>query len=710
MHIYVINLRKYFYKIITTFLVFCSCSLQSDTISNSQQQVATNATVQEQTNIAQMEQKLTHLETKLDKIANLIEKQHAPQQPTVEPEKIEIHKHKVFLGNIKTTIFRIINTLQKSITFVFTNHDTRSIFKTSTPDISRLILSSALIAYLLFFTLKKLLHYHQAIYSSYWHEIFDQFSQSIFLSIFLFLFYSIPELEIGFIIKKLNAFSTNETKFLIVVITKIVTSVTIIKAITALQSYITTNKIAKNIMQYITKAVTLICITWSLGEILKHLIAIHEINNIQAKIMDDINASVNFFYTFIMMYILISIRSNIQNKFKTNNVWVRNLTGLHSIILVLLYIIVMFWVNMNVPYKLLRVIVSVALFPSILSLSIILRKCLIQQVGKFDTEYKKHVISIYVTLLKVIKKSVIPVVIFLTLTIWNISVYKNIAMFIRPTLLDKLLSLTYLCILYYIMIVVSKHILAGWINNKIQKNREEDERKFYILFQIFLSVARVISGIVLFIGSLSIIGFNTSQIIPALGILSAGLSLSVRDIIADLLNGVFIIIENTIMVGDMIVIENKNARVEDMTLRYMQVRRDDGTLITVPYHKVNEVFNKSRKFMSVFINMAVKYDTKMEDVTKTIEEAYNILRETSQFKHKVYIPLEIRGMSEITGSYYTVFAKFNVKPGFQFHIERELHKILKELCDQKGIQPPKNIVVSNLRSPSFKTKLPESIL
>ncbi|QEK38387.1 mechanosensitive ion channel family protein [Candidatus Cytomitobacter primus] len=685
-----------------------SISKNSNMSENSQQNVPDNAQNKVETSsIDQVNQKLDQMQQEINKISSALKESSQGTKKPQESEQTEHKKTKTVVANISKTISTVYKTLRKSIKFVFTNHDTHILMKNAFTDLLKLALASLVIAYVVFFAFRKLIQYYKSIYNNKWHEITLDFTYVIFFLSLILSLYFLPELEL--IIRNTNSFINSVMQFLFISVMRIIFSMFIIRTTKTLLSYIR-NKIVQNMKKHIIRSVILICLTWSVGDILKYFIAIYEINHLNAVIMEDITLIINFFYTLIIIQTLIALRQKLKHKFENKNIWVRNFTGLQSLSLLILYIMMIFWINLDISYKLTRTIASMSLWPSLVAASIFLRKYIITYLRNLDYHYRSRLNDTYLKILRVIRRSVAPLAVMTTLKIWGISLYKNISVIIHNTLLDKLIGLLYLIAFSFAIMSIMRHILTNWLIRKI-KHDSDNNRKFEILFNIFMSGSKFIIIFIGFLTSLSILGYNTSQIIPALGFLSAGLSVSIRDMITDLLNGLFIIMDNTIMVGDLIVINGKNAKVEDMTLRYMQVRQDSGTLITIPFHKVNEVFNKSRNFMAVIMNVAVTYDTNPEDAMATIEEGFNMLREMHTFKHKVFIPLEMRGLSEVNGIYYTVQAKLKVMPGHQFMAQRAFNKIIKELFDTKGIKMPAEITLGHLqKSPSTITALPDSLV
>lgn len=76
--------------------------------------------------------------------------------------------------------------------------------------------------------------------------------------------------------------------------------------------------------------------------------------------------------------------------------------------------------------------------------------------------------------------------------------------------------------------------------------------------------------------ALSAIGVNIMPLLAGAGILGVGLSLASQNLIKDMINGFFIILEDQYAVGDVIEVAKVGGLVENMNLRITQLRDAEG--------------------------------------------------------------------------------------------------------------------------------------
>lgn len=100
-------------------------------------------------------------------------------------------------------------------------------------------------------------------------------------------------------------------------------------------------------------------------------------------------------------------------------------------------------------------------------------------------------------------------------------------------------------------------------------------------------------GIVATILVLGELGFEVTAIIAGAGILGAGLAVGAQDIVRDVLNGIFMVFEDQIGVGDKVNLGEVEGTVEEVTIRVTKIRDAKGSLWFVRNGQIQRVASKS---------------------------------------------------------------------------------------------------------------------
>ena len=107
------------------------------------------------------------------------------------------------------------------------------------------------------------------------------------------------------------------------------------------------------------------------------------------------------------------------------------------------------------------------------------------------------------------------------------------------------------------------------------------------------SLTNWVIGIVAAILIMGELGFEVTAIIAGAGILGAGLAVGAQDIVRDVLNGIFMVFEDQIGVGDKVNLGEVDGTVEEVTIRVTKIRDSKGALWFVRNGQIQRVASMS---------------------------------------------------------------------------------------------------------------------
>ena len=137
-------------------------------------------------------------------------------------------------------------------------------------------------------------------------------------------------------------------------------------------------------------------------------------------------------------------------------------------------------------------------------------------------------------------------------------------------------------LLFVLFVLVITSFILKFIRKIVTKKLPyEDEVKFISVF----SFAKYFVYIVILFITLDSIGFNITAVFAASAALLVGVGLALQTLIQDIISGVFIFIDQTVHVGDIIELEGKVGRVEEIKLRTTRAVTIDNKVLIIPNHK-----------------------------------------------------------------------------------------------------------------------------
>ena len=169
-----------------------------------------------------------------------------------------------------------------------------------------------------------------------------------------------------------------------------------------------------------------------------------------------------------------------------------------------------------------------------------------------------------------------------------------------------------------LLLIAVSFLVVGFLLKIIRKlfTRKMDEidtRKFISVFKFI----KYIVYIIVVFAVLSLAGVNITPFLAASAALLVGLGLALQELFQDLIAGMFIITDKSVLVGDIIEVDGKVGRVIDIKLRTTRALTRDDKIIIIPNHKFisDSILNytQNHKTTRESVTVGVKYgsDTRL---------------------------------------------------------------------------------------------------
>src|SRR5262249_48847859 len=94
--------------------------------------------------------------------------------------------------------------------------------------------------------------------------------------------------------------------------------------------------------------------------------------------------------------------------------------------------------------------------------------------------------------------------------------------------------------------------------------------------------------------ALSEIGVNVAPLLAGAGIVGIAIGFGSQKLVQDLITGLFLLLENTVQVGDVVSVSGLTGTVENVSIRTIRLRAGDGSVHIVPFSAVTTITNSSR--------------------------------------------------------------------------------------------------------------------
>ena len=182
--------------------------------------------------------------------------------------------------------------------------------------------------------------------------------------------------------------------------------------------------------------------------------------------------------------------------------------------------------------------------------------------------------------------------------------------------------------------------------------------------------------------------------------IGAGLGFGAQNIVKDVLNGLFMVAEDQLGVGDVVDTGFATGMVESVGIRVTQLRDVNGTVWFVRNGEILRVGNMSQGWSRVIIDLAVPYDADVQAVQERMLATATDMATNTKWRSRILEKPEIWGIESISAEAIVIRLVLKTRPGSKDDVARDLRARLKATLDEMGIQLPSlnSVVLSGFES------------
>ena len=229
-----------------------------------------------------------------------------------------------------------------------------------------------------------------------------------------------------------------------------------------------------------------------------------------------------------------------------------------------------------------------------------------------------------------------------------------------------------------------------------------------------------IIGFLVLLHFLSIFNINLTPLLASAGVVGVGIGLGAQSIFKDMLNGIFILVEDQYNVGEIVRIAGLQGTVEDLSLRLTRLRDGDGTLHLIPNSQINTVSNLSRDYAIASLAVSVDATANPDRVLETLLSIASAVRADPAFAQVILADPQILGVDKISGREILYALNLRVRPNQRDGVLRELRRRIILTFEKSAIplgsessllilpRDPTATPLSPLPTPSPEAGLPDA--
>ena len=163
-------------------------------------------------------------------------------------------------------------------------------------------------------------------------------------------------------------------------------------------------------------------------------------------------------------------------------------------------------------------------------------------------------------------------------------------------------------------------LVRRFLTRKMPAN---DKQKFVTVF----GYIRWFVFVVIFLVAMDASGVDVTAVFAASAALLIGIGLALQTLFQDILSGIFILVDQSVRAGDIIELDGKAGRVQDIRLRTTRAVTIDNKVLIIPNHfyLTNILFNWTENGAEIreSLNVGVAYGSDVELVKKILLDVAN---------------------------------------------------------------------------------------
>ncbi len=248
-----------------------------------------------------------------------------------------------------------------------------------------------------------------------------------------------------------------------------------------------------------------------------------------------------------------------------------------------------------------------------------------------------------------------------------------------------------------LVIIAAAFLIWEFVSIRIEKSmaleteHAEDKRassRKLTLLPLLSNVIRI--GLVLVAGMsvMAHLGINIAPLLAGAGVIGLAIGFGAQTLVRDVITGAFILLEDSMAVGDWVEAGGHAGTVEHLTVRTVSLRDLAGTLHVIPFGEVTSVQNYNRDYGYAMIDAGVAFRENYGEVVIALQDVAAELKQDETWGPDIIGDLEIFGMNNITDSAVEIRVRLKTRPLCHFAIRRAFLERMKRIFDERGIEIP----------------------
>jgi small-conductance mechanosensitive channel len=187
---------------------------------------------------------------------------------------------------------------------------------------------------------------------------------------------------------------------------------------------------------------------------------------------------------------------------------------------------------------------------------------------------------------------------------------------------------------------------------------------------------------------LSQIGVNTAPLLAGAGVVGIAIGFGSQKLVQDVITGLFLLLENSMQVGDIVSLASLTGTVENLSIRTIRLRAIDGSVHLIPFSAVTTVTNQTRDYGYAVMDVTAGYNEEPDHIADVLRRVAGEMRADPVWAEAIVDDIDVWGVDKFTDNAWVLRARVKTVAAKRWAVQREYNRRLKYRFDELAIESP----------------------
>jgi small-conductance mechanosensitive channel len=181
---------------------------------------------------------------------------------------------------------------------------------------------------------------------------------------------------------------------------------------------------------------------------------------------------------------------------------------------------------------------------------------------------------------------------------------------------------------------------------------------------------------------------SITPVLTGAGIAGLAVGFGAQTLVRDIISGFFMLLEDQVRVGDVASINGVGGLVEQINLRTIVLRDEEGAVHVFPNGAITTLANRTKDYSYYVITLSVPYQEDPDRIVGILQDVGAELQQDHRFGPFVLEPVEILGVDAFSDWSMQIKLRIKTIPLKQWDVGRELRRRIRKALAAAGVQIP----------------------